>query len=84
MPAPTLTSAADGRVADVGEVVDLAVRRDLAVLDLDEVADLDVAREHGARPQARERPDLAVVAGGDAVQHGVRVHERVGAERAVA
>ena len=35
------------------------------------------------RAQARERPDLAVVAGGAAGHDGVRMDQRVGAERAI-
>src|SRR5476649_2349523 len=47
----------NGGVADVGQVVGLAVRGDLAVLDFDEIADVYVLGQLGARAQARVRSD---------------------------
>ena len=51
---------ADGRVAEVGQVIGLAARAEDAVLDLDEVADVHARGQAGARPEARERTDVAV------------------------
>ena len=59
MPAPTLTCAADRRVAEIAQVVRLAAGADVAVLDLDEIADVHAVREARAGPQARERADDA-------------------------
>src|SRR5262249_36885144 len=49
--------AADGRVADVREVVRLGAGADLRLLHLDEVADVDALVQDRAGPELRERSD---------------------------
>src|SRR5690606_26283829 len=74
---------ADGGIADVAQMIDLAAVGNPALLRLDEVADLDLARELGTRAHPRKRPDLAAFAGRDVLQHAVRVHDRAIAERRI-
>ena len=50
---------ADGRVAEIREVVGLAACAQRRVLELDEVADVRVLADVGARSQMRERTDDA-------------------------
>ena len=54
--------APDRRIADVGQVVGLRPRRDVARLHLDEIADVNVFRETRAGPYARVRADAAALA----------------------
>src|SRR5690606_17966655 len=54
---PHVDLAADGGIAQVGEVVGLAARADLALLHLDEIADVNVFVQHGLGANAGERPD---------------------------
>ena len=54
--------AADRCIADVGQVIHLAARADLAVFNLDEISDMRICSQSRARPDARERPDAAIVA----------------------
>src|SRR5690606_16454875 len=70
---------ADGRVADVGEVRDLAALADLGVLRLDERADLALAPQPGAGPQVGERSDRRALA--DDGERAVRADDgRTGAD----
>ena len=62
VPAPILASAPIARVADIGQVVDLGALLDRRLLDLAEIADLRLLVQVRARPQPRERADLAPVA----------------------
>ena len=57
--------SADGGVAQVGQVLGLAVASQARLLGLGEVADLGPVLEHGAGAQVREGPDLAVLADRD-------------------
>src|SRR5690606_37045946 len=76
-------AAAEGRVADVAQVIHLGAGRSPAVLHLDEVADLHLRVELRARPDAGEGTDLAARARPDAVEHGMRVHDGAGTESRV-
>src|SRR5690606_27094230 len=71
---------ADGRVADVAQVVDLAAGGDVGLLRLDEVADLHALGEPRARPNPRERPELAALSGVEPFYDGMRMHDGVRAE----
>src|SRR4030067_2683514 len=55
-----IDAAAPGAVADVAEMIGLAVCRDLAVLDLDEIADMHPVMQSRTWAQSRIRTDAAV------------------------
>jgi len=54
--------AADRCIADVGQVIHLATRPDLAVFNLNEISNMRIRSQSRARSDARERPDAAIVA----------------------
>ena len=65
-------------------MIHLAAFADATLLHLDEVADPRLRVQHGVRPQARERSDVAAATDVRALEHAVGVDLRVGAELAVA
>ena len=52
--------AADGRVADVRKMINLAALADCTRLDLDEIADMNIIGEHRCRPDACIGPDATL------------------------
>ena len=70
-----LASAADLGIPEVGQVEGLDPAAEDRLLGLDEVAHADVFLEHGARAQARERPDARARADRGAVDVAVREHD---------
>ena len=63
--------AADRGVAKIGQVVGLRAVADLGGLGLDEVADVDLVCQPGSRPQARVRPDAALLSDYGAIDVGI-------------
>src|SRR6202008_571970 len=75
---------AELRAADIGEMFALGSFPETRVLPLDEVADVQAAREGRARPQTRERPDVALRSDQRMIDDAVRKHLGAGADLAVA
>ncbi len=48
---------ADGRIAEIGEVIGLGLRRDGRAVHLDEIADMDLLADAALRPDAGEGPE---------------------------
>ena len=65
--------AANGRIADVCQMVDLAAFVDGRFFDFDEVADFDVIVQSRAGSHPRERANLTRFAGGRALNMAVGV-----------
>ena len=71
-------------IADISQVIDLAVVRNGALFDFDKITDLHVVGKLGAGTQPSERPYLATVAGCRALNVAVTVNETVRTKFAVA
>ena len=56
-PRTDIDPASDSRVSDIGKMVRLALRRNMAVLDLNKIADMHFLSQLGSRPQACIRSD---------------------------
>ena len=73
----------DDRIADVGQVIGLAIAADSRVLGLHEVADSHALRQHGAGPEPRHRPHRGVRADGRPLRLGAVQYTRFGGHFAV-
>ena len=70
----------DDAVAEIAEVVCLAVFADRGFLDLDEIADMRAAGQFGARTQAGERADDARTMGDYTLDIAMRMYHGTGGE----